>query len=149
MTRNTTYYELSHDESEFIKNLVFVIMPFSNDMNEVYSIIKDECQKLKLNATRIDENAGSGLINQEIIKFIEDAEFIICDLTYERPNVYYELGYAHGVGNEPLDILLIAKDGTQIHFDIAPMRVQYYKSLEHLRTILATQLQNMVRLTRS
>ena len=76
---------------------------------------------------------------------IERAEFIICDLTNERPNVYYELGYAHGVGNEGADILLIAKEGTTLHFDIGPLRVQYYSSTEHLRTIISANLKQMIR----
>jgi len=137
------------DDGDFIPDLVFVIMAFSGEgMQDVYSAIKDECHKLHLNAQRVDENIGSGLIIGEITESIENAEFIICDLTYERPNVYYELGYAHGVGNEGADILLIAKEGTTLHFDIAPFRVQYYRSTEHLRTILNTNLKGLIKQTR-
>jgi hypothetical protein len=56
----------------------------------------------------MDEDEGSGFVLREITDLIERAELIICDLTRERPNVYYELGYAHGVGNEAMDILLVA-----------------------------------------
>jgi hypothetical protein len=134
---------------EFEPNLVFVIMSFKgDDTQETYTAIKDECLKLSLKPTRVDENIGSGFIIKEIITLIEKAEFIICDLTYERPNVYYELGYAHGVGNQPLNILLVAKEGAILHFDIAPLRVQYYRSTEHLRSIIASNLQRMIELTR-
>ncbi len=68
-------------------------MPFSGQgTNDVYSAIKDECKKLSLNPVRVDENTGSGFIIQEIKELIEQAEFIIFDLSEERPNVYYELG---------------------------------------------------------
>jgi hypothetical protein len=111
--------------------LVFVIMPFrGQEMTDAYAAIKDECKKLKLRTKRVDENTGSGFV------------------TDERPNVYYELGYAHGVGNEAMDILLIAREGTVLHFDIAPLRVQYYSSGEHLRRIISTSLKNMSKGTR-
>ncbi|MFM8309123.1 MAG: hypothetical protein ACKN87_19310, partial [Microcystis aeruginosa] len=97
---------------------------------------------------RVDENSGSGLIIREITDLIERSEFIVCDLTNERPNVYYELGYAHGVGNEAMDILLIAKEGAVLHFDIAPLRVQYYSSSEHLRSIISSNLKAMIKATR-
>ena len=139
-----------NDSGDFIPDLVFVIMAFSGEgMEDTYSAIKDECRKLCLNARRVDENIGSGLIIGEIINLIENAEFIICDLSYERPNVYYELGYAHAVGNESSDILLIAREGTFLHFDIAPFRVQYYRSTEHLRMILNTSLNGMIKITRN
>jgi hypothetical protein len=77
--------------------------------------------KLGLTAQRVDEIVGAKSIIADIKKQIEKAEFIICDLTNECPNVYYELGYAHGIGNRPLDILLIAKQGTALHFDISPL----------------------------
>jgi len=79
---------------------------------------------------------------------IEQAEFIICDLTHERPNVYYELGYAHGVGNKSRNILLIANRETRLHFDIAPLRVRHYRSIEELRALLARNLVEMIKITR-
>jgi len=78
-----------------------------------------------------------------VTQLIEDAEFLVCDLSRERPNVYYELGYAHGVGNEAEDILLVAREGTKLHFYGAPLRVHYYESPEHLKEIVATQLRAM------
>src|SRR5437588_13112906 len=87
-----------HDRGEFELNSVFLIMPFEGKgMDDIYSAIKDECRKLGLNTRRADEFAGGGMIINEITEMIENSEFIICDLTFERPNVYYELGYAHGV----------------------------------------------------
>lgn len=137
------------DQGEFELGLVFVIMPFQGqEMTNVYTAIKDECRKLGLNVIRVDENYGSGLIIREVIELIERAEFIICDLSNERPNVYYELGYAHGVGNESTEILLIAKEGTILHFDIAPFRVKYYSSTEHLRQIIFSSLEHMIKISR-
>lgn len=137
------------DEKEFVEGLVFVGLSFSGaGMSEVYSAIEDECRKLGLDAKRVDENVGAGLVIDEITDLIEDAEFVVFDLTYERPNVYYELGYAHGVGNEPLDTLLIARKDTKIHFDIAPYRVQFYESTEHLRKLVARNLKGMMEQTR-
>jgi hypothetical protein len=138
-----------NDQGDFEKGLVFVVMPFrGQDMTDAYTAIKDECRKIKLKAMRVDEKTGSGFIIREITNLIERAEFLICDLTHERPNVYYELGYAHGVGNEAMDILLIAKEGTTIHFDIAQLRVQYYSSTEHLRAIISKALRAMIDATR-
>jgi len=137
------------DQGDFEEGLVFVIMPFrGQEMADAYAAIKDECKKLKLRANRVDENTGSGFVIREITDLIERCEFIICELTNERPNVYYGLGYAHGVGNEAMDILLIAKEGTILHFDIAPLRVQFYSSSEHLRTIVSSNLKAMIKATR-
>ena len=157
MGRKQTYYDeqfgrQDHDPSDdgtFVKNLVFVGMSFSGkEMDDTYKAIKDECSKLKLKAARVDENVGSGFIIREITQLIEDAEFIIFDLTKERPNVYYEIGYAHGVGNEAYDILLVAKKETVIHFDISPMKINFYESTEDLREIVRSNLNAMIRKTR-
>lgn len=134
--------------ADFEQGLVFVVMSFNEKNNDIYSAIKDECKKIRLRTVRVDEVAGSGLILRSIINYIEKAEFIIVDLTDEKPNVYYELGYAHGVGNEDYDILLIAKEGTKLHFDIAPLAVHFYSSTEHLRRIVNEQLKKMIKLTR-
>lgn len=137
------------DQGTFDSGLVFVMMAFvSKDSAALYEAIKEECANLTLRATRVDEGHGSGFIIREITSLIERAEFLVCDLSYERPNVYYELGYAHGVGNEADDILLLAKAGTKLHFDIAPLRVHYYEDEEALRAILRRQLTSMIEVTR-
>jgi hypothetical protein len=147
-SRGTNYDPEEYEQ--FDTNLVFIIMPFRGvEMADVYRIIQRACKTLKLQAVRVDENPGSGMVIHEINDLIERAEFVICDLTYERPNVYYELGYAHGVGNEGLDILLIAREGTVLHFDISPFRVHYYSSMAQLRIIVLDNLRGMIKRTRS
>jgi hypothetical protein len=138
------------DQPQFVENLVFVIMAFhGRDSDAVFAAIKAGCTRIYLKAKRVDENVGSGLIIKEITDLIDDAEFIVCDLTDERPNVYYELGYAHGAENESERILLIAKEGTKLHFDIAPLRVEFYKSTEDLRNMITNKLRAMRKVTRS
>jgi len=138
------------DKGEFTQGTVFVVMPFAKEFgfDDVFSAIFDECKKLRLKASRVDKEVGSGFVLRRIFQSIEDSEFIIVDLTNERPNVYYELGYAHGVGNGENDVLIIAKQGTELHFDIAPLSVKFYSSTEDLRRIVRDNLKEMIRLTR-
>jgi len=139
----------SDDSGEFVKNLVGVAMPFKgSDSDGVYRIIREECAKLGLRAQRVDEYVRSGIVVRDIAELIEQAEFLVFDLTHERQNVYYELGYAHGVGNEASEILLIAKQGTELHYDVAGLRVHFYDSLVHLSGILSKALEEMKRVSR-
>jgi hypothetical protein len=137
-----------HDQGTFSPNLVFCIMPFSPDMDGVFQAIQEACSTLGLNAKRADDSPGSGIVLREITDLIEQAEFLVVDLTHERPNVYYELGYAHGVGNAGADILLVARTGTALHFDVAPIRVRFYSSAEELRNLVGRHLAEMIRATR-
>src|SRR5262245_49091556 len=73
-----------------VPNSVFVIMSFEGKgMGQVHVAIKEECRKLQLEAKRADDYKGSHVVMAKIAEEIEKAELIICDLTYERPNVYY------------------------------------------------------------
>jgi Sir2- and TIR-associating SLOG family len=130
---------------EWIAGQVFVIMHFGADAN-VYETIADECAKLtpKLTAIRADERPESSVIMEDVKRYILKSEFIIVDLSHERPNVYYELGYAHGVGNLPSDILLIAQADASLHFDIAGLRVHRYDSLDALRSLIRNEFALMV-----
>jgi hypothetical protein len=149
-TETTQSEEYTYPQTTFKKNIVFVVMPFEGeDMPYVYRAIKDECRKLKLNAIRVDDKVGSGLIIKDILTLIEQAEFLICDLTQERPNVYYELGYAHAAGNLGSNILLLAKQGTTLHFDISPLRVHFYRNPSHVRYFISSVFKQMIRQRRA
>jgi len=131
-------------------NTVFVGMSFRGEGSEdAFAAIRSTCRSLKLVAKRVDELTSSGFIILEIIDLIERAEFVVMDLTHERPNVYYELGYAHGVGNSPQNILLVARTGTELHFDIAAMRIQYYKSASELEQLVKVKLGAMLKNARA
>lgn len=83
-----------------------------------------------LAARRVDKHNEGGLLKSEIIRFIDDAEVIIADLTNERPNVYLEIGYAMGV-DKFRNLILTARqdhfpdwpsrqpDDPKIHFDLS------------------------------
>jgi hypothetical protein len=129
---------------------VFVLMPMvGNESAEVYRAIKAGCALVDLTAARVDEATGARIIMRDVDKMMGDAEFLIFDLSQERPNVYYELGYAHGIGNHAENILLIAREGTPLAFDIAPLRVQFYRSTDHLQALIATHLSAMKQRTRT
>lgn len=56
---------------------------------------------------------------------IQKAEYVIVDLTESRPNVFYEAGYAQGIGKIPI---YIAKKGTELEFDLKDYPVIFFDS---------------------
>ena len=118
---------------DFIENQVFIGMPFDKSIKDIQKVIEDGCASNNLQAKIVNNGVSSNTIIDEIKSLIEESEFLIIDLTMENPNVYYELGYADGVGNEGKDILLLAKDGTNLKFDIQHRRVHFYKDAYDLQ----------------
>lgn len=120
---------------------VFVLMSFSTEMKETYEEMKMAVELFDKSITihRIDDHRGMYTISNQILKRIDQAEVIVCDLTEEKPNVYYELGYA--TANNKF-IILTAKEGTKLHFDIAGYRVVFYKTMWDLKQKLKDELNN-------
>ncbi len=121
---------------------IFVLMSFSPEMQDTYEEMKVavELYDKSINIHRIDEHrGGTYTISNQILQRIDQAEYIICDLTEEKPNVYYELGYA--TANKKT-VLLTAKKGTHLHFDIAGYRVVFYTSMIDLKNQLREELKN-------
>ena len=55
-------------------------------------------RSLSITALRIDEIHHNRNIDERILREIEGADLIVADLTYERPSVYFEAGYAESQG---------------------------------------------------
>ena len=83
-----------------------------------------------LEPRRVDRHNEGGLLKSEIVKFIQDCDILIADLTNERPNVYLEVGYAMGLDKFRNLILTVREDhfpespnhqrgGPRVHFDLA------------------------------
>jgi hypothetical protein len=96
---------------------VFVIISFSDDpdLEDAYETFKTVCQAERYNCSRVDDGSTVPRILPEILSRISQCAFTIVDLSDEKLNVYYELGYADAVG-KPL--VVTAKEGTQLPFDV-------------------------------
>ena len=68
-----------------------------------------------------------------ILSEIETSEFLIADLTHERPNVYYEIGHAHAMSKR---VILVRKKGTKLHFDVAHRKCPEYENTTNLKKLL-------------
>lgn len=88
----------------------FVAMWFSPEMNNVYEMaIKPAIEyreegetEPRFHAIKIDNVEHVNDINDEIIASIRRSRFMVCDLTGYRGGVYFEAGFAKGLG---LDII--------------------------------------------
>lgn len=88
--------------------LCFVAMWFTAEMNDVFDkAIKPAIEFLepgetapRYQAVKIDNVEHVNDINDEIIAQIRRSRFMVCDLSGYRGGVYFEAGFAHGLGLE-------------------------------------------------
>lgn len=120
------------------RNKCFMIVPFDDNFNRIYGIIKDEASKQEVLCICADEMNGSQPIVNKIIKGILESQYIIVDLTNARPNVLYELGIAHSF-RDARNILLLKQKNTDYPFDISHLPYHEYdpNNIFQLRTIIS------------
>ena len=107
------------------KPQAFVVMQFSDAFNALYTdVIKPTCEQFGLKAIRADDIYKSGLIINDIARLIEEASVIIADVTTDNPNVFYEVGYAHGI--KKATILLSDRTREKLPFDVSGFRTLFY-----------------------
>ena len=99
---------------EQASSLVFVICPFSPDMDPIFEGIREAAKTVGLEAKRVKDVVGDYQITTQLMSMIAQARLIVADLSHERPNVYFELGYARVLGKT---VVTCAREGTTIHFD--------------------------------
>lgn len=111
--------------------LVFVICAFTPDMEPVFDAISAAAMSVGLRAERIKDLQGDYRITEKMLTLLTTARMVVADLTHERPNVYFELGYARGVGKT---VITIIRTGTSAHFDVQDWTYLEYidsRPLEH------------------
>ncbi|MBF8278039.1 MAG: hypothetical protein HW390_3112 [Candidatus Brocadiaceae bacterium] len=121
-------------------NVAFVMMSISADdpnLEDSLNAIKRATTRHGIEAIRVDEIEHSKKITDVILEKLRVSRFLVCDISTERPNVYYELGFAHGIGKE---VILVAREGTTLHFDIKDYNVIFYKSYSELEDRVAKRI---------
>jgi len=123
------------------KKSVFVAMPFSDEFEDVYQFgIYATVRRCGFVCEKVDESIFSGSIIDRITDGIRNAEFVIADLTHERPNVYLEVGYAWGL-QKP--VITVARQGQHLHFDLSHHKCLFYKTITKLSESLEKTIRKM------
>lgn len=76
----------------------FIASAFGHDdVDAIYDrCIVPTLRKLSVTPLRVDRVKHNEDIDNKIFELLDSADFVIADLTYARPSVYYEAGYAAG-----------------------------------------------------
>lgn len=120
------------------KYKAFVIMPFGSDFNDVYKLgIKATAKECDVDAKRLDDDFFDTNMVEEIYKKINDADFIIADMTGRNPNVFYEVGYADAKNKL---VLLLTKNVKDIPFDFKQRLHIEYSDVSSLKEKLKDKL---------
>ena len=107
-----------------MKKKLFLIQPYNQHSNRVYSWIADAAAFLDLEVFRADQVAPVGHnISQAVDRLILEADIIICDLSGRNPNVLYELGIAH---SQDKVVLLISDTLESVPFDLRAANIYVY-----------------------
>lgn len=72
---------------------------------------------------RADTMNTSGIITEQIVTELLNADLVVADLTDHNPNVFYELALRHAVKKPFIHMI---KDGEKIPFDVATLRTVFY-----------------------
>jgi hypothetical protein len=100
-------------------NFIFVIMPFDGFKN-IYDCIEHAIkgiEKKDFISERSDSKYNTGDIwDTRICQNIRKAKYCIVDTSTKNANVFYELGFAHAIGNTKT--IIITQDIREAPFDI-------------------------------
>lgn len=130
-SRGSCVFKISPDGWAYIESLkninpesqiAFVAMWFDDSVREVYEQgIKKGIEDAGYEPLRIDLLQHNNRIDDEIIANIRTSKFLVADLAGQRGGVYFEAGYAMGLGL-PVIWTCSKKELDDVHFDTR----QYY-----------------------
>lgn len=135
------YLASLENEGHISKNC-FVAMSFSEDRKPHRVAIEAAIKATGYEAVFIDTQHldSDKTINDRIIAGIRACKFCVADFTQQRNGVYFEAGFALGLG-KPI-IYTCEKDDFEknSHFDLKPFQHILYNSAEELRTGLEAKV---------
>lgn len=117
------------DEGVFARVKCFVASAFGHDdVDALYDrAIRPVLRELKLQPLRVDRIEHNEDIDDKIFELLNAADICIADLTFARPSVYYEAGFAFASGKPVIYVVrsdhFLAREGDhagnlRVHFDL-------------------------------
>jgi guanylate kinase len=131
---------------EIDEKLVFVLMSFNpenHNLVDYYNAMKRAVIKYdpSMKCINLDEVPGSFKISDTAKKKVRNCRLVIVDLTENKPNVFYELGYVHGIAK---DFIITAHKTTPEVFYSSEYKTIYYDNATELENILLKQIRGIL-----
>ncbi|WP_167317499.1 nucleoside 2-deoxyribosyltransferase [Prosthecochloris aestuarii] len=137
---------ISLAEKAALSRDVFVIMSFEEEdhLKDYMAAVKAVCKGAGFEAVRTDTRPAPNAhqIIDSIHEHIQACGFVIADLTNERPNVYYEIGYAMGLNKK---LILTSKKDGKVHFDLQGYNRIEWSGSENLKEQLKPIVEEFAR----
>jgi len=103
---------------------IAMMMPFTPVFDRVWETVKGLADERGWLCDRADTVWEHDQIMDDVFELITRAQVIVCDISGHNPNVMYEVGLAHGLGQQ---ILPIAQSGADaLPFDLSSYRTTFY-----------------------
>ena len=133
----------------------FVVMPIGEQLVGETKLSSDELRKRyddlikeaicaanpDISVIRSDEISKSGSITNEIFKRLILSEYVVVDVSFPNPNVFYELGLRHAIRNKT--ILIKDTNSMSVPFDIINLRYIEYENTPSGLKKLKTEFQRV------
>lgn len=119
--------KISESETASLEHVCFYITPIGEEGTEqrqhsdlfLGSIVEPALETLDLKVVRADLIDKPGTITKQIIEYLSKAKLVIADLSFNNPNVFYELAIRHAFR---LPTVQIVRKGDKIPFDVSSSR---------------------------
>jgi hypothetical protein len=117
-------------ENLMISKKVFIVMSFKHEYDDLYDAYNSVCNEFGFEAERTDQSTSLERITPRILDGIKRSAFVIADVTEKSLNVFYEIGFAEGIGRP---VIITAKEGTELPFDIKDTPIVFWSTLKELK----------------
>jgi hypothetical protein len=125
-------------ESRLRTNQLFVIMAFRQETEGFWNdVVQPSAEACRLLPIRIDKEELEGAISEEILSAIRRSLMVLCDLSFERPNCYFEAGFAKGsfrrvifTARRDHDPRARSSCPYKVHFDVDQIRITWWQPEE-------------------
>ena len=125
--KETTRISKSPTISKSPEKIIFAAMPFDKKYQDVFFVAMAMAAK-KANAVckRVDQEEFSGDIVEKIKNLIDNSVAVIADLSESKPNVLYEVGYAHGKPRPTIHIC-------STPFEELPFDISHWNTIKYIQ----------------
>lgn len=124
---------------------VFVAMSFADDLKPIFNdYIFPACEECGFKAFRVDSEEHTQKICDKIVADIKESRFLIADFTGQKHGVYFEAGFARGLG---LEVIWTCKeeDKDNLHFDTRQYSHIFWKDGQDLKQQLINKIKAVIK----